>query len=164
VDLTLKENNENMFNTHFETLATKEGFANLQNEFTRFRGDVKEEFANVRGEMNKEFANVRGEMNKEFANVRGEMKAEFASVRGEMNEGFTVIRGEMNEGFAAIRGEMKEVGFEAQTGISRLELYIAKIKGELEVKISESKSDIFRWMFAFFVTMLLAVLGLYFKK
>jgi hypothetical protein len=37
-------------------------------------------------------------------------------------------------------------------------------KGELEVKIAEIKSDVIRWMFAFFATMLLAILGLYFKK
>jgi hypothetical protein len=37
-------------------------------------------------------------------------------------------------------------------------------KGELEVKIAEVKSDVIRWMFAFFVTMLLAILGLYLKK
>jgi hypothetical protein len=41
---------------------------------------------------------------------------------------------------------------------------IAKVKGELEVKVSDVKSDVLRWMFAFFVTMLLAILGLYFKK
>jgi hypothetical protein len=37
-------------------------------------------------------------------------------------------------------------------------------KGELEVKIAEVKSDVIRWTFAFFVTMLLAILGLYLKK
>ena len=37
-------------------------------------------------------------------------------------------------------------------------------KGELKVKIAEVKSDVIRWMFAFFVTMLLAILGLYLKK
>ena len=36
--------------------------------------------------------------------------------------------------------------------------------GELEVKIAEVKSDVIRWVFAFFVTMLLAILGLYLKK
>jgi TusA-related sulfurtransferase len=37
-------------------------------------------------------------------------------------------------------------------------------KGELEVKIAEVKSDVIRRMFAFFVNMLLAILGLYLKK
>jgi len=56
------------------------------------------------------------------------------------------IRGALNTGLAEIRGEV--------TGV----------KGELETKIAEVKSDVLRWMFAFFVTTLLAILGLYFKK
>ena len=34
---------------------------------------------------------------------------------------------------------------------------------KVEVKVAECKSDIMRWMFAFFVTMMLAILGLYLK-
>jgi hypothetical protein len=41
---------------------------------------------------------------------------------------------------------------------------LSTVKGQLEVKIAEVKSDVIRWMFAFYVTMLLAILGLYFKK
>jgi len=63
------------------------------------------------------------------------------------------IRGAINTGLAEVRGEM------------------AKMRGDLEVKIADVrtevvgvKSDVMRWMFAFFVTTLLAILGLYFKK
>jgi hypothetical protein len=63
------------------------------------------------------------------------------------------IRSALNSGFADVRLEM---------GQMRLEM--VQIKGELEVKIADVKSDVIRWMFAFFVTMLLAILGLYFKK
>lgn len=41
---------------------------------------------------------------------------------------------------------------------------LALVKGQLEVKISDVRTDVIRWMFAFFVTMLIAILGLYFKK
>ena len=34
---------------------------------------------------------------------------------------------------------------------------------QLEVKIAETKSDIIRWVFAFFVTLMLAIVGLYFR-
>jgi hypothetical protein len=63
------------------------------------------------------------------------------------------IRSTLNSGFADVRLEM---------GQMRLEM--VQIKGELEVKIADVKSDVIRRMFAFFVTMLLAILGLYFKK
>jgi hypothetical protein len=35
---------------------------------------------------------------------------------------------------------------------------------KLEVKVAESKSDVIRWIFALFVTMMLAFIGLYLKK
>ena len=41
---------------------------------------------------------------------------------------------------------------------------LENVKGELEVRISDVRTDVIRWMFAFFVTMLIAILGLYFKK
>jgi hypothetical protein len=41
---------------------------------------------------------------------------------------------------------------------------LANLKGSLETKIGEVKSDVIRWTFAFFVTMMLAILGLYLKK
>jgi hypothetical protein len=90
-DLTLKENNESMCDTLFNTLATKKELGEIRKElgefkyeFIQFRGDVKEEFANVRGEMKEGFANVRSEMKEGFANVRGEMKEGLAKVKGEL--------------------------------------------------------------------------------
>lgn len=44
---------------------------------------------------------------------------------------------------------------------------IANVKEDiarLDVKISDVKSDIVRWVFAFFVALMLAIVGLYFKK
>jgi hypothetical protein len=41
---------------------------------------------------------------------------------------------------------------------------LANVRGELRTDIANVKSDVIRWMFAFFVTMLLAILGLYLKK
>jgi len=35
---------------------------------------------------------------------------------------------------------------------------------KLSVKISETKTDIIRWVFAFFVPLLLAIIGLYVRK
>lgn len=43
-------------------------------------------------------------------------------------------------------------------------LEIADLKGSLEVRIAESKSDVLRWVIALFITMMLAILGLYLKK
>ncbi|MGB4775879.1 MAG: hypothetical protein WBP45_11945 [Daejeonella sp.] len=40
---------------------------------------------------------------------------------------------------------------------------IAKLEGKLETKIAETKADMIKWMFSFFVAMMLAIIGLYFK-
>jgi hypothetical protein len=40
---------------------------------------------------------------------------------------------------------------------------LAKLEGKLTTSISETKSEIQRWVFAFFLAMILAILGLYFK-
>ena len=82
--------------------------------------------------------------------VRGELKEEISSLRGELKEDIAGLRGELKEGIAGLKGELKAD--------------IASLKGGLEVKISDVRTDIMRWMFAFLVTMLLAILGLYFKK
>jgi hypothetical protein len=41
---------------------------------------------------------------------------------------------------------------------------VVKLKGDLETKISDTKSDIIRWVFGIFVVLKLAIIGLYFKK
>jgi hypothetical protein len=82
----------------------------------------------------------------DLVGVRGELKADIAGLRTEMSG----LRGELKADIAGLRGELKED--------------IAGLRGNLEVKISDVRTDVMRWMFALFVTMLLAILGLYFKK
>jgi hypothetical protein len=84
VDLTLKENNENMFNTRFETLATKKELSEFKYEFIQFRGEVKEEFAKVRGEMKEGLANVRSEVKEGLANLKGELEVKISDTKSDM--------------------------------------------------------------------------------
>jgi hypothetical protein len=53
---------------------------------------------------------------------------------------------------------------ELKEEIAKVREDLAKVEGRLEVKISEVKSDVIRWMFGFFVAMLIAILGLYLRK
>jgi hypothetical protein len=64
----------------------------------------------------------------------------------------------------ATKAELFATKAELKEEIGNVREDLAKAKGELEVKISDVKSDILRWMFAFFITMILAILGLYLKK
>ena len=49
-----------------------------------------------------------------------------------------------------------------RTLATKAELF--EVTGKLEAKITETRSDIIRWVFAFFVTLMLAIVGLYFKR
>jgi hypothetical protein len=69
-------------------------------------------------------------------------KSEFFATKIEFKEEFGKIR----EEFGKIREEL------------------ARVEGRMDTKIVEVKSDVLRWMFAFFVTMMLAIIGLYLKK
>ena len=60
------------------------------------------------------------------------------------------LRGELKEDISNLRGELKGDIF--------------NLRGELKTNIAEVKSDVIRWTFAFFVTLMLAILGLYLKK
>ena len=66
-------------------------------------------------------------------------------------------KAELKEEIAKIREDLVRVE-------SRLETKITSVEGRLEVKIVEVKSDVIRWMFGFFVAMLIAILGLYLRK
>jgi hypothetical protein len=64
---------------------------------------------------------------------------------------------ELKEEIAKVREDLVRVE-------SRLETKITSVEGRLETKIAEVKSDVIRWMFGFFVAMLIAILGLYLRK
>lgn len=82
-DLTSKENNERLFNSHFSTLATKKELGDTKKELS----DTRKELGDTRKEL--------GEFKYEFVQFRGEVKEEFATVRGEMKEGFAKVKGDL---------------------------------------------------------------------
>jgi hypothetical protein len=41
---------------------------------------------------------------------------------------------------------------------------IASLRAELKIDIANSKTDMLKWFFAFFITLALMIIGLYFKK
>lgn len=59
--------------------------------------------------------------------------------------------------------EFREI-FATKEDLAALRTELSNVRGNLEVKISDVRTDVMRWMFAFFITTLLAILGLYFKK
>ena len=53
---------------------------------------------------------------------------------------------------------------ELKEEIAKVREDLLRVEGRLETKIAEVKSDVIRWMFGFFVAMLIAILGLYLQK
>jgi cytochrome c-type biogenesis protein CcmH/NrfG len=48
--------------------------------------------------------------------------------------------------------------------LKNLELKLTQQIDETKLKIAETKTDIIRWVFAFFIPLMLAILGLYVRK
>lgn len=89
--------------------------------------------------LREDLANVKGGLMENIASVEGRLEAKIANVEGNLETKITSVEG-------------------------RLETKIANVEGRLETKIAEVKSDVVRWTFALFVTLMLAILGLYLKK
>lgn len=81
-----------------------------------------------------ELANTKGSLKEEIAKTREELKRELAVTREELKGDITATREELKGDIAKTREDIKDV-----------------------------KSDTVRWMFAFFITILLTILGLYLK-
>lgn len=62
-----------------------------------------------------------------------------------------------------LKEEISNVKFILKEDIVNLRTELKGDIASLDVKISDFKSDIIRWVFAFFVTLMLAIIGLYFK-
>ena len=89
---------------------------------------------------------TKSELKEEIGSIRADM----AKLEGSIRQDLTKVEGGIRADMAKLEGSIRED--------------LTKVEGRLEVKISDVKSDILRWMFAFFVTMILAILGLYLKK
>ena len=93
----------------------------------------------------------------DLANLKGELKEDLANLKGELKGDLAILKG-------ALKGDIANLEGEPKGDLANARMEIANVKGSLETKIAEVKSDVIRWTFAFFVTMMLAILGLYLKK
>ena len=64
----------------------------------------------------------------------------------------------------ATKAELKEEIIKVREEVGKVREDLLRVESRLEVKIVEVKSDVIRWMFGFFVAMLIAILGLYLRK
>ena len=132
VHLTLKDNNESMYNAHLKNLATKQ--------------ELKEEIANLA---------TKQELKDEVAKLatKQEFKDEVAKLATKQEFKDEIAK-------LATKEELTKLEFSTKEAILKLQL---STKEEL-AKIANKEADILRWMFALFLTMMLALLGLYLKK
>ena len=137
-------------------LDTKQEITTLRLEFAEFRLETKQEFAAVRAE----FAADRAETKQEFAAVRAELAAD----RAETKQEFAADRSETKKEFAAARAESKEDFALIRESIAKLE---GRIEAKLENRLGDTKFEILKWMFIFWVSQLLAIFSfimLFIKK
>jgi hypothetical protein len=138
VDTTLKENNKEIHETNLRTLVTKEDLwatrEELKNDIAQTREELKGDIALTREELKGDIAQTREELKGDIALTREELKGDIALTREELKGDIALTREELKGDISRTREDLKDV-----------------------------KSDTIRWMFALFITMMLAILGLYFK-
>jgi len=128
------KDNERMYNTHLKNLATKD--------------DLAKGLAN---------SATKDDIAKGLANCA--TKDDLAGFATKIE-----LKNEVSRLELALKSETSNLGLALKSETSNLELALKNETSRLELKISDFKSDILRWMFALFLTMMLALLGLYLKK
>ena len=128
------KDNERMYNTHLKNLATKD--------------DLAKGLAN---------SATKDDLAKGLANCA--TKDDLAGFATKIE-----LKNEVSRLELALKSETSNLGLALKSETSNLELALKNETSRLELKISDFKSDILRWMFALFLTMMLALLGLYLKK
>jgi len=88
----------------------------------------------TRTELKADLADVKAELKAEIADVKAELKADLADVKTE-------LKTELRMGLADMRADMAT-------------------KADLNVKIAQTKADLIKWMFIFWITQTLTILGL----
>lgn len=135
VDNTVKENNKDIQEANLKTLATKADLFVVKEDILAVKGDLAAVKQDVIG--------VKGDL--------AAIKKDITAVKQDI----TAVKQDV----ASVKQDVAGVKID----LASVKTDLAKVEGRLETKIADVKSDVIRWMFAFFVTMLLAIIGLYFK-
>jgi hypothetical protein len=100
---------------------------------------------------------TKAELREGIAKVREDLMR----VEGRLGTKITLMEGQLGAKITSMEGQLETKTTSLE---GRLTTKIAEVEGRLEVKIVEVKSDVIRWMFGFFVAILIAILGLYLRK
>ena len=79
------------------------------------------------------------------------LSEEISNLRQEMTEGFAGLRQEMNERFSAVDGRF-----------AAIDTRFASLEGSMNTRIAESKSDLIKWMFIFWIGQITVFSGILF--
>jgi hypothetical protein len=130
---------------NFVDVKVKENKEEMQ-EFNLKTLASKEDLWKFKEELKGDIVGIRIGLKEDIYSLRTELKGDISSLRIELKEDIASLKNELKGDIGSVRTEFKGE-------ISRL-----------EVKISDFKSDIIRWVFAFFIALMLAIIGLYFKR
>ncbi len=152
--------------------------------FAQHSTEVDEKIENLRSEMTDKIENLRSEMTEKIENLRSEMTEKIEGLRTEMTEKIEGLRTEMTEKIENLRSEMTgqieglrsemhdEIGklrAEVHQEIAKVWDEIGKLRAEMTEKIEKlrsemhsMKADIIKWMFVFWVSQTLVIIGVIF--
>jgi hypothetical protein len=96
------------------------------------------------------------------------LKQKLGSQEAEALVGFVDAKlkesNELNLKALSTKEDLKDLKLELKEDLKDLKLEFKQDIARLELKLSETKTDVIRWVFAFFIPLLLAIIGLYVRK
>ena len=117
----------------------------------RFARRLAEEMGKLRSEMYKLFARHSAEVDGKIEGLRSEMTEKIENLRSEMIEKIESLRSEMHDEIGKLRAEVHQE-------IAKVWNEIGKLRAEMH----SMKADIIKWMFVFWVSQTLMIVGVIF--
>ncbi len=128
----------------------------------RFARRLAEEMGKLRSEMYKLFARHSAEVDEKMEGLRSEMAEKIENLRSEMTGKIEGLRSEMHDEIGKLRAEVHQEIAKVWNEIGRLRAEMTEKIEKLRSEMHSMKSDIIKWMFVFWVSQTLMIIGVIF--
>ena len=130
--------------------------------FARHSAEVDEKIEGLRTEMTERIENLRTEMTEKIEGLRSEMTGRIENLNTEMTGKIEGLRTEMHDEIGKLRAEVHQEIAKVWNEIGRLRAEMTEKIEKLRSEMHSMKADIIKWMFVFWVSQTLMIVGVIF--
>ena len=134
----------------------------LAEEMGKLRSEMYELFARHSAEVDEKMEGLRSEMAEKIENLRSEMTGKIENLRSEMTGKIEGLRSEMHDEIGKLRAEVHQEIAKVWNEIGRLRAEMTEKIEKLRSEMHSMKADIIKWMFVFWVSQTLMIIGVIF--